>query len=131
MRSRSTIGWKEKAKTLKREVYALYLCSRHPETPLYAKLCALVIVAYALSPIDLIPDFIPVLGYLDDLVLIPAGIVLLIKMMPKDVLEECRRKAEKDPATSGVKSWAGAIIIVLLWIAGILAAVQIVRTLSR
>ena len=124
-------GWKERAKALKREVYALYLCSRHPETPLYAKLCALVIVAYALSPIDLIPDFIPVLGYLDDLVLIPAGIVLLIRMIPKEVLEECRRKAEEGPPAKGVKSWAGALVIVLVWIAGIVVAVQVVRVFNR
>ena len=123
--------WKERAKALKREVYALYLCARHPRTPLYAKLCALVIVAYALSPIDLIPDFIPVLGYLDDLILIPAAIMLLIKMMPKEVLEECRRKAEEDPPARGLKSWAGALIIILLWIAGIASTVQIVRVFSR
>jgi len=119
--------WKEKAKALKREVYALYLCARHPQTPLHAKLCALVIVAYALSPIDLIPDFIPVLGYLDDLILIPAGILLLIKIMPKDVLEECRQKAETGPPARGLKSWAGALIIILAWIAGILILLEVLR----
>jgi len=120
-------NWKEKARALRREVYALYLCSRHPETPLYAKLCALVIVAYALSPIDLIPDFIPVLGYLDDLVLIPAGILLLIKIMPKDVLEECRRKAETGPPARKLRSLAGALIIVLVWIGAILILFEILR----
>ena len=124
-------SWKEKAKALKREVYALYLCARHPKTPLYAKFCALVIVAYALSPIDLIPDFIPVLGYLDDLILIPAGIMLLIKMMPKEVLEECRRKAETGAPAGGLKSWAGALIILLIWVGAIFLAFKAVRAISR
>src|SRR5512138_2694813 len=87
-------GWKEKAAALKREVYALYLCARHPNTPFRAKLFALLIVSYALSPIDLVPDFIPVLGYLDDLVLIPLGIMLLIRLVPPDVAAECRARAE-------------------------------------
>jgi uncharacterized membrane protein YkvA (DUF1232 family) len=108
-------SWKARAKTLKREVYALYLCSRHPNTPLYAKLCALIIVAYALSPIDLIPDFIPVIGYLDDLVVIPLGITLLIRIMPQDVLRECRQKAQHSPPAKKMKSWAGAIVIMCIW----------------
>lgn len=91
-------SWKIRAKRLKQEGYALYLCSRHPRTPWYAKLFSLIIVGYALSPIDLIPDFIPGVGYVDDLILIPAGIALLIRMMPKDVLEECRKKAQSTPA---------------------------------
>jgi uncharacterized membrane protein YkvA (DUF1232 family) len=107
--------WKARAGILKREVYTLYLCSRHPDTPFYAKLLALIIVSYALSPIDLIPDFIPVVGYLDDLVLIPAGIALLLRMIPKDVLEECRQKAQAAPPAKKIKSWAGAAAIICLW----------------
>ena len=84
---------KAKAKQLKSEVYALYLASKDPRTPWYAKALAALIIGYALSPIDLIPDFIPVLGYLDDLIIVPAGIVLLLKMIPKEVMEECREKA--------------------------------------
>ena len=84
-------SWKDRAKTLKRETFTLYLACRHPRVPWYAKLLALIVVAYALSPIDLIPDFIPVLGYLDDLVLIPLGLMLVIRLIPADVLAECRQ----------------------------------------
>ena len=107
--------WKKKAKALKREVYALYLCSQHPKTPLCAKLFALLIVSCALSPIDLIPDFIPVIGYLDDLVLIPLGITLLIRIMPEDVLRECRQKAQHSPPAKKTKSWAGVFVIMCIW----------------
>lgn len=101
---------------MKRETYTLYLCSRHPETPLYAKLFALLIIGYALSPIDLIPDFVPVLGYLDDLILIPAGIVLLIKMMPEQVLQECRQEALAGPPVKRLKSWVAASVIISIWL---------------
>ncbi len=108
--------WKAKAGELKREAYALYLCSQHPQTPLYAKLFALFIVGYAMSPIDLIPDFIPVIGYLDDLILIPFGIALLIKMMPNDIVEECRLKAGSLPAGKPL-GWLGAVMILIIWAA--------------
>lgn len=123
--------WKVRAAALKQEVYALYLCSRHPKTPLYAKVFALFIVAYALSPIDLIPDFIPVLGYLDDLVLIPAAIVLLIKMIPKDVFQECREKARKDPPPRKIRSWMGALMIVSIWLVSICATIWLISLLTR
>ncbi len=86
---------KQRASHLKSEAYALYLAARDPRTPWYAKLLVAGIVAYALSPIDLIPDFVPVLGYLDDLVLIPLGITLAIKMVPDSVLAECRERARE------------------------------------
>jgi uncharacterized membrane protein YkvA (DUF1232 family) len=105
-----TKKWKIRARVLKHEVHALYLCSRHPDTPWYAKLCALLIVAYALSLIDLIPDFTPIIGYVDDLVLIPAGIALLIRMMPQNVLEECRIKAQSAPSNRQ-KARKGAVTI--------------------
>ena len=98
---------------------ALYLASRHPRTPWYAKALAVLIVGYALSPIDLIPDFIPVLGYLDDLILVPAGISLLIKIIPADILEECRSRAKSEVANRKQKNWAAAIIIVLIWLLAI------------
>lgn len=85
--------WKHWARTLKREVYALYLAYRDPRVPWYARLLAGVVVAYAFSPIDLIPDFIPVLGYLDDLLLVPLGIALVIRLIPPHVLAECRAEA--------------------------------------
>ena len=107
-------NWKARAGELKWETLALYLCTRHPRTPLHTKLLASLLVCYALSPIDLIPDFIPILGYVDDLVLIPLGIALLIKMMPKDILEECRREARSFQA-SRHQRWMGAVIVILVW----------------
>ena len=84
---------KDRAHQLKAEVFALYLAARHPNTPWYAKLLIAAIVAYALSPIDLIPDFIPVLGLLDEIILLPLGIVLVLKMVPVEVMSECRARA--------------------------------------
>ena len=112
-------SWKIKSKKLKSEIYALYLASKHPRTPWYAKVLAALIVGYVLSPIDLIPDFIPVVGYLDDLILVPLGIVLLIKIIPGDILEECRAKAEANLSKRKPKSWVAAIIIVLIWLLAI------------
>jgi len=106
---------KEKTKQIKTDIYALYLAYKDPRVPWYAKVFAAVIIGYALSPIDLIPDFIPVLGYLDDLIIIPVGISLVIKMIPKEVLEECRGKAISKPIS--VKSkWVAAFIIVFIWL---------------
>ncbi len=112
----SVKGWKNKAKQLKTDTYALYLACKHPGVPWYAKLFTALVVGYALSPIDLIPDFIPVLGYLDDLVIVSAGIYLSLKMIPKDVLEECREKAKSELSSSGPKNWLAAFIIVLVWL---------------
>ena len=84
---------KARARALKAETVARYLAARHPATPWYAKLLAALLVAYALSPIDLIPDFIPVLGYVDDLILLPLGIALAIRLLPSAVLDECRARA--------------------------------------
>ncbi len=109
-------SWKVKSRKLRSEIYALYLASKHPRTPWYAKTLAVFIIGYALSPIDLIPDFIPVVGYLDDLILIPLGIALLIKIIPKDILEECRAKAEADLSKRKPKNWVAAIAIVLIWL---------------
>ncbi|MBN2260402.1 MAG: DUF1232 domain-containing protein [Clostridiales bacterium] len=85
---------KNKAATLKKEVVTLYIAYTRKGTPIYAKAVIGVVLAYALSPIDLIPDFIPIIGYLDDLLLIPLGIMLAIKLLPDHILEECRREAE-------------------------------------
>jgi uncharacterized membrane protein YkvA (DUF1232 family) len=86
---------KQRASNLKVETYALYLAARDPRTPWYARLFIAGIVAYAFSPIDLIPDFLPVIGLLDDLILIPIGIALAIKMVPRDILADCRTRAKK------------------------------------
>ena len=101
---------------LKAELYALYLAYRDPRVPLYARVFAACVVGYAFSPIDLIPDPIPVLGYLDDLVLIPLGIYLAVRMIPEPVLAECReeaRRAIKERPTN----WAAAAVVVALWLA--------------
>ncbi len=111
-----TESWKQKASQLKTETYALYLAARDPRVPWYAKATAACVVAYALSPIDLIPDFIPVLGYLDDLVLVPLGIALTLKMIPPVVLAECRQKAEITMAQNKPTSWVAAGVIVFVWI---------------
>ena len=112
-------SWKVKSEKFKKEVYALYLASKHPRTPWYAKVLSILIIGYALSPIDLIPDFIPVVGYLDDLIIVPAGIALLIKIIPEDILEECRAKAEADLSKRKPKNWIAAFIIVLIRILAI------------
>jgi uncharacterized membrane protein YkvA (DUF1232 family) len=107
---------KQRARLLKAETVALYLAARHPGTPWYAKLLVAGVVAYAFSPIDLIPDFIPVLGYVDDLILIPMGIALAIKMIPPPVLAECRTRAQKVISDGKPVSPAAAVVIVIIWL---------------
>jgi len=109
-------SWREKAKKLKTETYALYLALRHPRTPWYARLFLVLVVGYAFSPIDLIPDFIPIIGYLDDLVLIPAGVALSLRMIPGDILGECREKAREEPKGKRPIFWASGAIIILIWL---------------
>lgn len=106
--------WRQRARRLKREVFALYYAYKHPRVPWYAKVVAACVVAYALSPIDLIPDPIPVLGYLDDLVILPLGVALVLRLIPEDVLAECRRQAQ-DLQTRPV-NWIAAGVIVAVWI---------------
>lgn len=107
---------KQYARVLKRECYALYLASRHPLTPWYAKVFVAIVVAYAFSPIDLIPDFIPIVGYLDDLVLLPLGIKLAIKLIPYGVLEECRHRADEVNRKTIAGSKITGITIILIWV---------------
>jgi len=107
---------KQHARHLKSETFALYLASRDPRTPWYAKLLVAGIVAYALSPIDLIPDFVPVLGYLDDLVLIPLSITLAIKMIPYPVLAECRARAHETIQNGKPGSRVAGAVIVVIWL---------------
>lgn len=106
---------KERADSLKQETLALYHAARDPRTPLAAKILAGMIVAYAVSPIDLIPDFIPIIGFLDDLVLVPLGILICLRMIPKEVMDEARVRAQKQLETT--KSYAAAVVVVLIWIA--------------
>ncbi len=102
------------AGTIKRDIHALYLAGRDPRVPWYAKALAVTVAAYAVSPIDLIPDFIPVFGYLDDIILLPIGIYLVIRLVPPDVMAECRMRADtkKEHPTS---RWA-AVIIIGIWL---------------
>ncbi len=109
------ISCKTQAKRLRNELCALYFAARDPRTPWYTKVFAAFIIGYALSPIDLIPDFIPVLGYLDDLIIVPAGIALLIKIIPNGVLQECREKAHSQPI-SIKRNWVAGTIIILVWL---------------
>ncbi|MCY2929034.1 MAG: YkvA family protein [Planctomycetota bacterium] len=106
---------------LKRQTIALYLAMRHPATPWYAKVLAALVVAYALSPIDLIPDPIPVLGYLDDLVIVPLGLLAVRWMIPRAVLDECLRQADRGVTIARAWLWAGAIVVATLWLAALAA----------
>jgi len=109
-------GLKQRARALKAEVLALYLAARHPRTPWYAKAFLAAIVAYALSPIDLIPDFIPVLGFVDEIVLLPFAIVLAVKMVPAEVMAECRERASQLRPRGTWAGRFGAGFIVLVWL---------------
>jgi uncharacterized membrane protein YkvA (DUF1232 family) len=106
------------ASRLKRDAHAIYLASRDPRVPWYAKALAIAVAGYALSPIDLIPDFIPVIGYLDELILLPLGIWLVVSLIPPEIMDEYRAKA--DAAGQRPVSGAGMVAIILLWIAGAL-----------
>ena len=102
------------AREMKRDVHALYLSARDPRVPWYAKAVALFVAGYALSPIDLIPDFIPVIGYLDDVIIVPLGILLAVRLIPPDILAEHRAAA--DEAALGPASRTAALVIVAIWI---------------
>ncbi len=107
--------FKQRARALRHETFALYFAFRDARTPWYAKMIAALVVAYAFSPIDLIPDFIPVLGYLDDLIIVPAGIALAVKLIPPEVMEEARLTASaKNPERS--VGWVGTVVIILVWL---------------
>jgi uncharacterized membrane protein YkvA (DUF1232 family) len=118
---------KERARALRRESLTLYFVVRDPRTPWYAKVIAAGVVAYALSPFDLIPDFIPVLGYLDDLIIVPAGVALVLRLVPAAVLADCRARAAYQ-ATRPV-SRIGALFMVGVWLAVAIWAVLFLRGL--
>ncbi len=113
---RLLIQLRQRAARLKAESFALYLAARHPQTPWYAKFFVAAIVAYAFSPIDVIPDFVPILGYLDDLVLIPMGIGLAIKMVPPLVLAECRARAQEVGSSGKAASRVAGAVIGVIWV---------------
>lgn len=109
----------ESTARLKNETLALYFAWRDPRLPWYARVFMGFVLAYAFSPIDLIPDFIPVLGYLDDLVIVPLGIALAMKMVPHEVMEAARQKASEYGSQAKPVTWIGAVIIVLIWLAAL------------
>lgn len=109
-------SWKQRVRHLKQETYAIYLALRDPRVPWYARLFAACVVGYAFSPIDLIPDFVPVLGYLDDLVIVPLGIALALKLIPSDVMAECRARSQAVLAEGKPTNWIAAGVIIAFWL---------------
>ncbi|MEG4960227.1 MULTISPECIES: YkvA family protein [unclassified Microcoleus] len=123
---------KQVARRLKKETYAVYLASIDQRVPWYARILAALTVAYAFSPIDLIPDFIPILGYLDDLIIVPLGIWLVLKMIPPQVLAECREKATTKIDREKPINWAAGAMIIAIWMSlGILAAMSLKQIFRR
>ena len=110
--------WAERARRLKAELFALYLAARHPQTPWYAKLVVAGFVAYAVTPVDLFPDVIPILGIVDDLIFVPIAIALAVRLVPSPVLAECRERAQERIRVRKRSSW---IFIAAVW-AGLAAA---------
>jgi uncharacterized membrane protein YkvA (DUF1232 family) len=108
--------FREAPKKIKREIGALYLASKRSDVTIYAKIISILVISYALSPIDLIPDFIPVIGYVDDLILVPLGIYIAIKLIPKNIMEECRQQAENIFDKGKPKNWFAGGIIISIWI---------------
>jgi uncharacterized membrane protein YkvA (DUF1232 family) len=117
---------KMRAKKLKTDIPAVFLAFKRKETPVAAKIIAGITVAYALSPIDLIPDFIPVLGFLDDVILLPSLIALAIKLIPQEVLEECRAQAVEMDKNKNTKKWYYAIPIIVIWLLLIFLIVKVI-----
>jgi uncharacterized membrane protein YkvA (DUF1232 family) len=118
--------WKQKLRHLKIEIYALYLAYRDPRIPWYAKAFVALVVGYAFSPIDLIPDFIPVLGYLDDLVLIPLGVAVAIKMIPEKVMDDCRIRAKEMMGKKKPINRIAAVVIICIWLMLIVVTIALV-----
>jgi uncharacterized membrane protein YkvA (DUF1232 family) len=121
-------SFKQRARTLKRETHALYLAARDPRTPWIARLVVALVAAYALSPIDLIPDFIPVVGLLDDLVVVPLGIMVAVQLVPAEVMADCREQARQ--AESKPVSRTGVALIVGVWLLVGLVLVLLIRGLA-
>ncbi len=123
---------KQQARRLKRETYALYLAYRDPRVPWFAKGFAAFVVAHTLSPIDLIPDFIPVLGYLDDLIITPLGIFLALKMIPPEVMAEARRQAAVADMEGRIQTRTGVAIVLAVWAIGaVLLAILVYSYVRR
>ena len=117
------------ATELKHQTYALYLAYKDPRSPWYAKVFGALVVAYAFSPIDLIPDFIPIIGYLDDLILLPLGIALAVRMIPKEVMQECLVQARADLSNRKHTNWIVGTLIISVWVA--VSALLVVAILRK
>ncbi|WP_226962190.1 YkvA family protein [Sulfurimonas marina] len=107
---------KKWAKSLKHYLFALYLAYHHKDVPFLAKTIIVIVVSYALSPIDLIPDFIPIIGYLDDFILLPLAILLAIKLVPEEIWEECKTKAHQSTLKSLPRSKTAALVVIFIWV---------------
>ena len=118
-------GWKQRTRALKREILALYWVAKNPRTPPWIKGLVILIVAYALSPIDLIPDMIPILGQVDDLILLPLGIALVIYVLPKDLMDECRVQAETELSEGRPVNRVAGAVIIGIWLLGVIWLVSI------
>ncbi len=124
-------AWKQRVRQLKAETYALYLAYRDPRVPWYARLLAAIVVGYAFCPIDLIPDVVPVLGYLDDLILVPLGIVLVLRLIPPEVMVEARARARQGMAEGRPVNRAAAVVVVSIWLLLAALAVALVVRVVR
>jgi uncharacterized membrane protein YkvA (DUF1232 family) len=116
-------AWKRRARQLSAQTYALYLAYRHPRTPWYAKVFAALVVGYVFSPIDPIPDFIPGVGLLDEMVVVPIGVLIAAKLIPRDVFEECQEKAREVAEGEKPVSRVGAMVVVAVWLLCVALAV--------
>jgi uncharacterized membrane protein YkvA (DUF1232 family) len=124
-------SWKQRARQLKVETYAIYLAYKDPRVPWYARVFAACVVGYAFSPMDLIPDPIPILGYLDDLVLVPLGIALALRMIPQDVMAECREQSDAVMREGKPANWKAAAAIVTVWVLMALLVIVVMVRMVR
>lgn len=118
---------KSRARALKNEAFAVYLAAKDPRTPWYAKALIFFVVAHTFSPIDLIPDFIPILGYLDDLIITPGGLWLAVKLVPAEVLEEAREKAKQAKGPERSVGYIGVAVIILAWIIVLIGVLRLIK----
>lgn len=127
-----TVGsWKRRARQLSAQTYALYLAYRHPRTPWYARIFAALVVGYVFSPIDPIPDFIPGVGLLDEMVVVPVGVLIAAKMIPREVFEECREKARGVAEGEKPVSRVAAVVVVAVWLLSVALAIFLAAGVLR
>jgi uncharacterized membrane protein YkvA (DUF1232 family) len=119
-------AWKRRARQLSVQTYTLYLAYRHPRTPWYAKVFAALVVGYVFSPIDPIPDFIPGVGLLDEMVVVPIGVLIAVKMIPRQVMEECQEKAREVAEGEKPVSRGAAVVVVAAWLLCVALAVRVI-----